>query len=139
MRTTRCLNPFNMKKLLLLVGALLSTLVTYSQIQYHATEVSQRSFDSQQRLIKGPFKPVSVPTIINLYNNALTVRGDREISVKFVRKTNMIDKDGSSYILYKGLESDRDECSIIINDYGTYSRIGIYWPKSNFMLVYQTM
>jgi hypothetical protein len=118
--------------LILFVGASAAS----AQVVYHATKSSPRINNSP---IKPPFKPLAIKTTVTIYNNALVVRGDRDLNLKLVRKINVIDKDGSNYTHWNALDSQGEACTIIMKDYVTYSKIGIFWNKNGAGVVYETL
>jgi hypothetical protein len=112
-----------------------------AQVQYHATKVATGKWDeSKQKFVKGPFRPVATKTIINLFNNAITIRGDRDFSLKFVRKVQMTNEDGTSQPQWTAVDlTGEDPCTVTVIDYGTYSKVAFHWIESNVLLVYQTL
>lgn len=132
-----------MKKTLILISllCLLQVCPALAQVEYHATKVSLRKWiESTKTSTKVPFQPVSTQTVISLYNNAITISGDRNFSLKFVRKSTLIDEKGSSQIIWNAVDlQGKDPCRVIMVDYGTYSRIAFHWFDSDTFLIYETL
>lgn len=123
-------------RIILLLTFLMASVNSYSQVVYHVTKYSNRTLNSA---IKPPFKEVKVKTTISLFNNGLLVEGDRELRLKLVRKINVTEADGTPSTQWNALDSQGRQCLVMMKDYGTYSRIGIFWTEQGSGVVYHTL
>ncbi|HQT24007.1 MAG: hypothetical protein B7X86_14320 [Sphingobacteriales bacterium 17-39-43] len=132
-----------MKKKLILISILCVLMVcpAVAQVEYHATKVSLRKWNELTKTsTKAPFQRVSTQTVITIYNNAITIRGDRDFSLKFVRKSTFIDEDGATQLIWNAVDlQGKDPCRVIMVDYGTYSKIAFHWLDSGTFLIYETL
>ena len=119
------------KKLLFLSAFVVMTIVSHAQTKYTVTKSTYGTGSSNTLL---DFKPLTKFFTAILYSDALVFNNSSNSYYKFARKIEL--SDG---VRWNALDRDGNECQVTIKDYGTWTLIGIKYPKTGAWVLYQTL